>query len=82
MDDLPPAAQIAAPRSARQPRIQTPPTEILRVDQATFTLGPTAVEAAPGETVRVVTTTERTIVDVVRLRGRFGDAIAYAALLR
>jgi predicted transcriptional regulator of viral defense system len=80
-DDLPPAVQIAVPRSARPPRIETPPTEIFRFDVPTFSLGLTGIEAAPGESVRIYAA-ERTIVDLVRLRSRFGDALAYAALQR
>jgi predicted transcriptional regulator of viral defense system len=80
-DELPRMVQLAIPRSARPPRIEVPPTEIFRFDVQTFTLGLTTVEAAPGEEVRIYTA-ERTIVDLVRLRSRLGESIAYGALQR
>lgn len=80
-DDIPRAVQIAVPRHQRPPRIAYPPTEVFRFDEATFDLGLSSVEAAPGEHVRIYSA-ERTIVDVMRLRARLGEPIAYAALRR
>lgn len=48
---------------------------------ATFELGLATVDAAPGESLRVYSA-ERTIVDLMRLRGRLGEPLAYAALQR
>lgn len=80
-DQLPVAVQIAMPTNDRPPRIAYPPTEVLRFATDTFELGLTAVEAAPGEQVRIYDPA-RTIVDLMRLRHRLGEPLAYAALHR
>jgi len=51
----------------------------LRFDAPTFELGLSQAEAAPGESVRVYDPS-RTVVDLFRLRHRFGEAAAYGAL--
>ncbi len=43
--------------------------------------GPAREEAAPGESVRIYDPA-RTVVDLMRLRGRFGEPLAYTALNR
>lgn len=78
-DALPGKVQIAVPRGTRPPQIGYPPTQVLRFDAPTFGIGLTQVEAAPGENVRVYDPA-RTVVDLFRLRHRFGEAIAYGAL--
>ncbi len=80
-DELPSAVQIAVPTPAHAPRIAYPPTAVLRFDERTFELGLSAVEAAPGESIRIYDPA-RTVVDLLRLRHRFGDAVAYGALRR
>ena len=80
-DELPPAVQIAVPARHRPPRIGHPPTEVFRFDAATFDLGLSRVEAAPGEWVRIYNPA-RTVVDLMRFRGRFGEPLAHAALQR
>jgi hypothetical protein len=80
-DEIPPAVQIAVPTSHRPPRISWPPTEVLRFEAANFRLGLSRVEAAPGEWVRIYDP-RRTVIDLMRLRGRFGEPLAYAALQR
>ncbi len=80
-DELPAAVQIAVPRRQRPPRIDYPPTEVFRFDTATFALGLSTVEAAPGEQVRIYSA-ERTLVDLMRLRQRLGEPLAFAALRR
>jgi predicted transcriptional regulator of viral defense system len=80
-DEMPTAVQIAVPRRQRPPRIDYPPTEVFRFGVATFELGLCTVEAAPGERVRIYSA-ERTIVDLMRLRRRLGEAVAFAALRR
>jgi hypothetical protein len=64
---------------ARSPQISYPPTQVLRFDAPTFELGLTQVEAAPDENVRVYDPA-RTVVDLFRLRHRFGEATANGAL--
>ncbi|HEX7302430.1 type IV toxin-antitoxin system AbiEi family antitoxin domain-containing protein [Lentzea sp.] len=78
-DEIPREVQIAVPRGNRPPRIGYPPTEVFRF--STFELGITEVEAAPGEDVRIYGP-ERTVVDLMRLRGRLGEPLALSALRR
>ncbi len=73
--------QIAVPKHTTPPTIVYPPTSVLRFDEATFELGLTSVEAAPGERVRVYDPA-RTVVDLMRLRHRFGEPTAHTALNR
>lgn len=80
-DEIPREIQIAVPRGQRPPRIEYPPTEVFRFGAGTFDLGLTAVEAAPGESVRIYDA-ERTVVDLMRLRGRLGEPLALSALRR
>jgi len=80
-DEIPAAVQIAVPRRQRPPQISYPPTEVFRFATATFDLGLSAVEAAPGEHVRIYSA-ERTVVDLMRLRQRLGEPLAFAALRR
>lgn len=80
-DEIPRAAQIAIPRTNRPPHIGYPPAEVFRFDVATFELGLSTVEAAPGESVRIYSP-ERAIIDLMRLRHRLGEPIALGALRR
>lgn len=73
--------QIAVPKRTRPPVIAFPPTTALRFDDETFELGLTSIDAAPGEPVRVYDPA-RTVVDLMRLRHRFGEPAAHAALQR
>ena len=80
-DELPRAVQIAVPVNSYPPRIDFPPTQVLRFARGTFELGLSRVEAAPGEWVRVYDPA-RTVVDLMRLRHRFGEPLAHGALTR
>jgi len=80
-DEAPAAVQIAVPKGTWPPRITYPPVEVFAWNPATFDLGLDVVEAAPGEPVRVYSPT-RTVVDLMRLRGRIGDSLAHIALQR
>ncbi|MEO7372648.1 MAG: hypothetical protein ABIW36_01880 [Terrimesophilobacter sp.] len=80
-DELVASVQIAVPKRDRVPKIDYPPTIAFRFDESTFELGLSAVEAAPGETVRVYDPA-RTVVDLMRLRHRFGEPAAHSALHR
>jgi predicted transcriptional regulator of viral defense system len=80
-DEIPPAVQIAVPTRHRPPQIAYPRTEVFRFDAASFELGLSRVEAAPDEWVRIYDPA-RTVVDLMRLRGRFGEPLAHAALQR
>jgi AbiEi antitoxin C-terminal domain len=80
-DELPPAVQIAVPTGRRPPRIAYPPTEVFRFAANTFEVELSRLEAAPGEWVRIYTPA-RTVIDLMRLRHRFGESLALAALQR
>jgi predicted transcriptional regulator of viral defense system len=80
-DELPVAVQIAVPGRSRAPRIDYPPTAAFRFDEARFEIGLSRLEAAPGEWVRIYDAA-RTVVDLMRLRHRFGEPLAHAALQR
>ena len=80
-DELPPAVQLAVPNGSHPPHIDYPPTQVFRFASATFALGLSEVEAAPGEWVRIYDAA-RTVVDLMRLRHRFGETLAHTALNR
>lgn len=80
-DEIPRQIQIAVPRGRRPPRIDFPPTEVFRFGAVNFDLGLSEVEAAPGEHVRIYNA-ERTVVDLMRLRGSLGEPLALSALRR
>jgi hypothetical protein len=80
-DELPSVVSIAVARGTRPPRIRFPPVEVSRFEVATFELGLTQIEAAPGEPVRIYSA-GRTVVDLMRLRHRLGQPLALGALRR
>lgn len=80
-DELPAAVQVAVPKSAHPPQIDQPPTTVFRFDETTFELGLHHADAAPGERIRIYNP-PRTVVDLMRLRGRLGEPVAYTALNR
>lgn len=80
-DDLPPVVQIAVPKRSHSPRISYPPTQVFRFEEDAFELGLATVLAAPAELVRIYDAA-RTVVDLLRLRHRLGEPLAYAALRR
>src|SRR5665647_544657 len=47
-DELPGAVQIAVAARSHPPRIEYPPTSVFRFDEATFEVGMSHVDAAPG----------------------------------
>lgn len=80
-DEIPTSVQIAVPTRHRPPTIAYPLTEVFRFDATTFELGLSRIEAAQGEWVRIYDPA-RTVIDLMRLRGRFGEPLALAALQR
>lgn len=80
-DELPGSVQVAVAKGSHPPQISYPPATVLRFDAQTFELGLSAVDAAPGEPVRVYDAA-RTVTDLMRLRHRFGEPVAHAALKR
>ncbi len=71
---------VCVPKHAHVPTVDYPQTVVLRFED-TFELGRTAVDAAPGEMVRVYDAA-RTVVDLMRLRHRFGEPVVHTALRR
>jgi len=80
-DELPVAVQIAVVARAHPPKITYPPTSVFRFEEHTFELGLSHVDAAPGEQVRIYDPA-RTVVDLIRLRHRLGEPVAFGALHR
>ena len=80
-DELVVSMQIAVPKRDHPPKIDYPPTTVFRFHEDTFELGLSRVEAAPGEWVRIYHPA-RTVIDLMRLRNRFGEPLAHAALHR
>ena len=81
-DELPPRVQIAVPRGRHRPHISYPPVQVLSFDVATYELGLSLLEAAPGEQVRIYEPA-RTVVDLMRLRhSHTGEDIALTVLRR
>lgn len=80
-DELPARVQVAVPRGHHRPRIAYPPVQVLNFDVATFELGLSSLEAAPGERIRIYNPT-RTAVDLMRLRRQIGEDIALTVLRR
>ena len=80
-DEIPTRVQIAVADGDTPPHINYPPVQVFRFKPSTFGLGVTTFEAAPGEWVRIYEVA-RTVVDLIRLRRRFGEPVAYGALNR
>ena len=80
-DEVPLAVQIAVPRGTWPPKIAFPPVEVFTWSPGTFELGVQTIDAAPGDPVRMYSPA-RTVVDLMRLRGRVGDSVAHLALRR
>jgi predicted transcriptional regulator of viral defense system len=80
-DELPPRVQVAVPRGRHRPRIAYPPVQVLNFEVATFELGLSQLEAAPGEQIRIYNPA-RTVADLMRLRHHLGDDVALTVLRR
>lgn len=80
-DEMPAAVQVAVPKRGHSPVIDYPPTVIFRFEQAAFDLGLSRFDAALGEPVRIYDPA-RTVVDLMRFRHRFGEAVAHGAMHR
>lgn len=78
-DERPGLVELAVPRGGGRPSIAYPPTRVHVFDRRTFELGRTRVAITPGEDI-AISSAERTIVDMFRLRGRLGADLANSAL--
>jgi hypothetical protein len=80
-DEVPLAVQIAVPIGTWRPRITYPPVEVFAWSPDTVELEVQLAQAAPCEQVRVYSAA-RTAVDLIRLRTRIGEPVAYLVLRR
>jgi predicted transcriptional regulator of viral defense system len=78
-DEMPAAVHIAVPRGAHRPRIGHPPTKVHVFAADTFSLGRMQQQVESGETI-AISSRERTVIDLMRLRSRVGRDQALAAL--
>jgi predicted transcriptional regulator of viral defense system len=80
-DEIPGWVDLAVPKGAHRPRIDTPPTRIHVFQADTFDLGRTVIHVAP-EVQFSITDRERSVVDAFRLRHRIGEDLAVGAMRR
>jgi predicted transcriptional regulator of viral defense system len=78
-DEMPDVVHLAVPRGAHRPRVAYPPTRVHIFASATFSLGRIEQEVESGETI-AISSRERTVVDLMRLRSRVGRDQAFAVL--
>jgi predicted transcriptional regulator of viral defense system len=78
-DEVPAEVHLAVPRGSHRPRISYPPVRVHVFAAGTFELGRERVRLESSEEIHVYSP-ERSVVDVVRLRGRVGTGVAYEAL--
>jgi predicted transcriptional regulator of viral defense system len=80
-DEIPDAVHIAVPRGAHRPRIAYPPTRVHVFAPGTFSLGRLEQPIESGEMI-TISSRERTLVDLMRMRSRVGRDQAFGALSR
>jgi predicted transcriptional regulator of viral defense system len=80
-DELPAAVHVAVPRGRHRPQIAYPPTRVHVFAAATFELGRERLRIESGETI-AISSRERTVVDLLRLRSQVGRDQALSALRR
>jgi predicted transcriptional regulator of viral defense system len=80
-DEMPDAVHLAIARGRHRPMIVYPPTRVHVFAAATFSLGREMKEIDSGETI-AISSPERTVVDLMRLRSRVGRDLALGALRR
>lgn len=78
-DELPEAVHIAVARGRHRPRIAHPATRVHVFAADSFALGRVHQPIESGETI-AVSSKERTVVDLLRLRTRVGRDVALSAL--
>ena len=80
-DEIPSVIHLAVPRGSRPPSIDYPPTRIHVFAAATFELGRERIHLDSGEEIFIYSS-ERSVVDAMRLRSQVGADVAYEALRR
>jgi predicted transcriptional regulator of viral defense system len=78
-DELPGSVHIAVARGKHRPRIAYPPTRVHVFAADTFALGRVHQPVEPGGSI-AISSKERTVVDLLRLRARVGRDVALSAL--
>ena len=80
-DEMPDLVHVAVARGSHRPRISYPPTRVHVFAADTFALGRAQQTLESAETI-AVSSQERTVVDLMRLRSRVGRDLALSALRR
>lgn len=78
-DEMPSSVHVAVARGRHRPRIAYPPTRVHVFAAETFTLGRVHQKVDSSESI-AVSSMERTVVDLLRLRTRVGRDVALSAL--
>lgn len=80
-DEIPDAVHLAIARGKHRPRIVYPPTRVHVFSVERFSFGRVMEKIDPGDTI-AISSRERTVVDLMRLRSRVGSDLALGALRR
>lgn len=80
-DQMPDSVHLAVARGRYRPSIAYPPTRVHVFAASTFDLGRIQQEIESAETI-AISSRERTVVDLLRLRSRVGRDLALSALRR
>ena len=80
-DEMPDSVHLAVARGKHRPQIAYPPTRVHVFAAATFSLGRVLHQVESGEAI-AISSRERTVVDLMRLRSRVGRDLALGALRR
>jgi predicted transcriptional regulator of viral defense system len=80
-DEMPDAVHLAIARGKHRPQIAYPSTRIHVFAAASFSLGRVSHKVESGEMI-AISSKERTVVDLMRLRSRVGRDLALSALRR
>jgi predicted transcriptional regulator of viral defense system len=78
-DEMPASVHVAVARGRHRPRITYPPTRVHVFAAGTFALGRDHQAVDSGEAI-AISSLERTVVDLLRLRSRVGRDVALSAL--
>ncbi len=80
-DEMPDSVHLAISRGKHRPQIVYPPTRVHVFAAPTFSLGRVLQKVESGEEI-AISSKERTVVDLLRLRSRVGRDLALSALRR
>lgn len=80
-DEVPAEVHLAVPRGAHRPVIDYPPVRVYVFAASTFGLGRERFRLDSGEEIFIYSS-ERSVVDAMRLRSQVGTDVAYEALRR